>query len=286
MKCGLVQILAVAMVLGQTVSMDAYGFLPKGFIRMHELITGEPVSGVTKVAELATSGKVRIVDTLYAEVYDIIEELDSVNFEQFQYINEEEVYTKVNKLLEIRELVKKSTHDNDKLLKKLDNKISHIIENLQNSKQNIRFDIAQNYLYYNSIKNTISKIYKTSSLDKVNILLIHEAFKRMGIDFGHINEHLPLGKMINELEKVKDKLEINILAKQKIQNKIDILLLHIDIKKPIQITKQDTRDTQSMRNVISISIAVCAIVTLCIVLLIAVRNKHRTNAGVRLLNWV
>ena len=74
-----------------------------------------------------------------------------------------------------------------------------------------------------------------------------------------------------------------VLDKYKILGEIDKILKYINEEN--RRPRYDTPDTQSMRNVIDISIAVCAIVTLCIVLLIAVHNKHQTNAGERLHNW-
>ena len=134
------------------------------------------------------------------------------------------------------------------------------------------------------IKSKIRKI-DTSPLNAKDIQSVRKTCNNAGIDCANIGTHLSTAKLEEKLEKVKDVLDGRIEYAQKIRNKIDRLLLHINIKKSTQ-TAQDTRDTQSIRNVIGISIAVCAIVTLCIVLLIAVHNKHRANAEVRLLKWV
>ena len=88
--------------------------------------------------------------------------------------------------------------------------------------------------------------------------------------------------MLLQVQKV---LFDKIAVKRTLVDKINTLLVDMFKNKQIQ-TRCDTHDTQSMHNVIGISITVCAIVTLCIVLLIAVHNKHRTNAEFRLFDKV
>ena len=195
------------------------------------------------------------------------------------------MYFLIKKILDIRERIFKSTHeDTTTVLKKIDEALSTIVPNLENIKKKTMTDITKNYMYHQQIENEIFKI-KYTSLD-VNINSIRKTCKDAGIDCSHIGTHLSKAQILQELEEEKGKLVSKMQYGENIMHRMRDLLHHIDIKKPIQTIKHDTRDTQSMRNVIGISIAVCAIVTLCIVLLIAVHNKHRANAEVRLVNWV
>ena len=287
MKCRLIQILAVAMLLGQTVSMLTFEFLPKGFIRMFELAIGEHVLGSANVAESAAiTGVIKSIDKLHAELNAIKQQLDTINFEQLDYTNKGQVHVMIEKLFEIREHARKSTYkDNDTLLKKVNKEIDLLITNLQKAKQNIENDMEQYTEYYKPIQTEIFKIFKKSSISSVNIQSIRDTCKKADINVGNIGKHLKPNQMINKLIRAEELLDDKIENKYEIMCKIQVLLWHINRNGYVQ-KAHDTRDTQSMRNVIGISIAVCAIVTLCIVLLIAVRNKHRTNTGVRLVKWV
>ena len=138
-------------------------------------------------------------------------------------------------------------------------------------------------MYLQQINNEIFKIENLAA--PVDIERIRNICKKAGIDFPNTGERLWPEQILQKLENEEGILDIKIKYVENIVHRLHELLLHVAIKKPIQAW-QDTRDTQSMRNVIGISIAVCAIVTLCIVLLIAVRNKHRANAEVRLLKWI
>ena len=104
------------------------------------------------------------------------------------------------------------------------------------------------------------------------------------IDFKNIDKYLSLGQIEEKLIQVYNRLDIKIRDKCIVVGGMHRILW--DIKNGIMQMKHDTRNTQSIRNVIGISIAMCAIVTLCIVLPIVLHNKNRANTEVRLHNWI
>ena len=303
MKCRLVQILAVAMLLGHTVSAPGYEWV----MSLFKSAADEPaVLDTARLLGPAESRGEIPVDTLSKEVNTAIEKLDTAKqklaitqqkldtakqlfnakFVPYPYTNEEQAYSIVKKLLDIKERVVQSTHkDTNTLVTKMNKEIDDIVPNLRNAQENIEKDIDQDLAYFHQINNKIRKI-KTSPLSAEDMQSIRDTCNNAGIDCSNIGTHLSTAQLEEKLKEVKNILHSRITNKQQIHDKIYKLLLDIRIKKFLQTMKHDTRDTQSMRNVIGISIAVCAIVTLCIVLLIAVHNKHRTNTGVRLFERV
>ena len=309
MKCGLVQILAVTMILGHTVlanwynsAISSYKLAPEPAVldgvKVLERVETD-VHTASKDRRLLTSksedvsertglltvknGDVELVNMLGIQVDNAIQELaiakkqlaitkkqfDAakepfaiVKFSQFTYKNEEQAYSIVKKTLELKELVLKSIYeDRNMLLTKIDEALGAIVPNLRNAKENAIADMSENYVYLHQIKSKIRKI-DTSSLNAEDMQSIRKTCNNAGIDCANIGTHLSTAQLEEKLEKVKDVLDGRIEYAQKILEKMHDLLLHIDIKKSMQITKHDTRDTQSMRNVIGISIAVCAIVTM------------------------
>ena len=283
MKCGLVQILAVAMVLGHTVLAPWLKFPSK--ILTSKIKDKDGVSGVTTLLESTVeSEEMKLVKKLLAEVDTKIRELFTANFIQFTGTTEEPAYVTVNKLLSIKKyLMQYTDEDTNTLLTEVNKKIDVLVENLQKAKQKIENNIRQNNYDHHDINNEIFRI-SSSSFSDVKIQWVRDVCNKAGIGFPNTDEELQL-KDKKKLKQVEKVLDDQLVKNRIIVRKIDILLWQIKNNKIMQ-TWDDTRDTQSMRNVIGISIAVCTIVTLCIVLLIAVRNKHRTNAGVKLLNWV
>ena len=124
MKCGLVQILAVAMLLGHTVSMLNVDAWMKS---LRNLVIGEPsASGVAKFAESAAeSGELQLANTLPDAVNAAIQQVTAYDFTKFNIANEEEAYGMVNELLDIKKHVKDSTHaDRTKLLDNINTEIA------------------------------------------------------------------------------------------------------------------------------------------------------------------
>ena len=276
MKCRLVQILAVAMLLGHTVAINIFEFLPTGlrYALKPTEITGKQhaILDGTRIVELTRSNGMKSIDTLRVEVATIKKQLATVNFAQFEGTNKEPVYTMINKLFEIRRHVLESTHEDRAMLReKIDKEIDVLVENLRKTIKDFENDITQNYMNNQPIKREVSNIGRTGSLSDVDI------------EFLNIDENTLLEQMLEKLVEMEEVFS-NKIVKPIILRRMRNLLNHIIQNTLIQ--GYDTRDTQSMRNVIGISIAVCAIVTLCIVLLIAVRNKHRTNTGVRLFDRI
>ena len=172
------------------------------------------------------------------------------------------------------------------LLDEVNTKLINIAEELRNNKQTTDYYIKQYRKYHKQLIVEYQNIRDTGTVSDYNIESIHKVCNEAGIDCTNIHKDLSLEEMDKELLVVDDVLRHKLWNKHMIvPEKKDTLLWHIHDNKPIPI-EYDTRDTQSIRNVIGISIAVCAIVTLCIVLLIVVCNKNRTNAEVRLLNEV
>ena len=283
MKCGLMQILAVAMVLGHTVLTPGLSMLG------HELDTAmetgaHAVSDVTRDARLAESNR-KGLNRLDAALDAVKQQLTSYNLLHFDNADEGQSYFIVDKLFNIRKRAIKYTHeDQTMLLDNVGNEINALIEQLRKNKQKIENYITQHEKYIKQIDEELTKIRNTRSLSGVNIQLIHDICNEEAINFPNIGEHISLEQMIEELTRVKDTLSDDIKIEKKILPEVRDLLNHI-IMNPIR-TRRDISDTQSMRNVIGISITVCAIVTVCIVLLIAVNNRHQTNTGVRLHEWV
>ena len=341
MKCRLVQILAVAIVLGHTVLLEI--LTPEEIERQLDLLfeidkpnawdtlrlaestvnTNEPtVSGITRLAESTAkaneptvsgisrlaestvntneptvSGISRLAEstltlesseteanTLLSKINNIIGKLSIYDFTKFDDTNKEQVYDMVDELFSIKKRIKDSTHkDRDMLLEKVNTEINAFIKNSKVTFKNARKQVRNMHNKLQEIKNIIAAIDKPQ-LSYKDIQLIHDRCKNVGIYLPDINKYAQLKQIRQKLVEVQKKIQKEIISDGKTQYQIAELFTHIK-KKPIEM-RNDIRDTQSMRNVIGISIAVCAIVTLCIVLLIAVRNKHRTNAGVRLVNWV
>ena len=283
MKCRLVQILAVAMVLGHTVLAPGLK-LKKIKSMFNSEKRGEPAtSSVISVAEPAASD-IESISTLRTEVDIATELLTAIEFTQFGNTKFKEAYEKVNKLFGIKQRVLEFTHkDQDRLLKKMDKEIDSFTEKLRNAMQNTNTYIRKNDMYRQEIVKEFN--INTESLSDVKIERIRNICNKAGINFPNTGTHLSLIQIRQKVEQVNKALDTKIEYANNILHRMLKLSNYID-KNPIRIMKRDTRDTQSMRNVIGISIAVCAIVTLCIVLLIAVHNKHRANAEVRLLKWV
>ena len=59
---------------------------------------------------MAENDKVKLVNTLHVDVNNAIQEFDNVNFAQFPYTNEKQVYAKVNNLLNVKKRVMDSAH--------------------------------------------------------------------------------------------------------------------------------------------------------------------------------
>ena len=299
MKCGLMQILAVAMVLGHTVSMDNFNLKElrnelESVVETSEHVsdvtrgtasaveTDTHVAGVTRAVESAESSGEKSVDVLLVELDALVEELSNINLAEFPYTNQAEVYLMVDKLLGIRESAGKLTDKNKLIiLNKVDKEIDNIVEKIEKVEQKAEIYIMQNYMYRERIDKELN-IINTRSLHDVNIPWIREVCSMVGIEFSDTDKYLKPQKIRKKLIDVDKVLYNKIMYTDIILDKIYTLFNHIAIKK-IQAV-YDTPDKQSVRNVIGIS-AVCAIVTLCIVLLIAVRNRNQANTGVRLHNW-
>ena len=281
MKCGLMQILAVAMVLGHTVLTPGLSMLG------HELDTAietgaHAVLSATRGVRLATSEEVILVNTLHTELDATIQEFTGYNFAHIDNTNLKQVSDMVEKLLDIRKRAMVLTHEyKDALFEKVDNKIDNIVANLQNAEQNVNTYINQNCMYRQWIDKVTDKGDNTHLLSDVDIQWIRDVCNRVDINFVN-NEHLSQDQMIELLKRVDVVLYIDIEIKRIVFNEVRELLNHININKPI--LKHDILDKQTMRN--AINIAVYSIVTLCILLLIVVCNRNQTNAGVRLYNWV
>ena len=284
MKCRLVQILAVAVLLGHTVLN--FNFNRVNSLFESRVIDEQYISGVTSITKSAASEEVKL-DKLHTKVDSVIEKLTLYNFAQFDGTNKKQAYNMIDKVFKIRKYVLKSTHkDKDKLLKKMDTEINALVKKLRIAMKNPNEYINQMEKYCKRIAEELIKIRSTHSLRDVNIQWISDRCNEAGIKFLNINEHLQPEQMKKKLLELEKVLDTKARDKYKILHRMYKLLKYINGNNYIRIINRDTRDTQSMRNVIGISIAVCAIVTLCIVLLIAVRNKHRANTGVRLVNWV
>ena len=282
MKCGLVQILAVAMVLGHTVSMlDVDAWMKY----LRNLPKDEPsASGVTKVAKSVESGEMQLANTLPKKVDDAIQQITDYNFAEFENENKKQKYPIVDQLFDIRKSVKDSAHVNkNRIITNIDKSVSTFVEKLQNAAKNAQHDLTEYKYYLPQIDKGLSNIINNGPRSSVKIEWINKVCSKAGIELLNTDEYLPVGQMTLKLIEAKKVLKDKIAKTDMIVREIGKLLHNLGIK---IMRTYDTRDTQSMRNVIGISIAVCAIVTLCIVLLIAVRNKNRTNAGVRLVNWV
>ena len=98
-----------------------------------------------------------------------------------------------------------------------------------------------------------------------------------------LNDYLKNIKNILQLEIRKEALKNEIDDKRALVYNVHKILKHI-IDNYMFIARYDRTDKQSMCNIIGVSIAVCAIVTLCIALLITVHNKNQANTKVKLLN--
>ena len=238
------------------------------------------------VEKPTTSREVILIDKLYAEFANAKSQLVTVNFEQLDNTNIEKVRDIVNNLLDIRKRADESTHEEkDILFTNVDNEINALEKKLQKARKNIDDVLKQNNLYQKQIYQEVSKMYRERPVSEVDIRLVRDTCNKAGIECPNINEHLSQEEMEQKLEEVYKALANKVIDKRILVYKIYDLLINIKMNKYKQ-KWYDMRDTQSMRNVITISIAVCVIVTLCIVLLIAVCNKNRTNTGVRLFDRV
>ena len=167
----------------------------------------------------------------------------------------------------------------------MDEALDKFEENLKNTKENINRYYEQNKLYRDRIIHMIRKIDNNRPFSDVDTKWIFNEFYAKGDDYTNMKIILSLEDVTKKLRQREYAIHIKIANKPKIIDNLNDLKIYIDDQKFRQ-KRYDTRDKQSMRNVIGISITVCVIVTLCIVLLIAVRNQNQTNAGVTLLNWV
>ena len=275
------QILTVAMVLDYTVSMLNF-FSKLGDELEPTIKTVEDTSPSIKRVIESKNGVVKSFDELYAEFGAIKKQLADVNFDLLD--NNIKIHVMIDKLFNIRKHAKRFRHKDSKLFKEVNNEIDSFVIKLKKLMENVKNDIKQKQVYLQSIQHEISKL-SDGSVSDIDIPLIRNTCTEAGIKCPNINEHLSPTEIKEKLKKVQNMLLVKMQFRNMLRVKIHTLLKHIE-EKNRQIIKHDTRDTLSMRNVIGISIAVCAIVTLCIVLLIAVRNKNRVNAEVRLLNWV
>ena len=296
MKCGLVQILALAVLLGHTVSMlgwtvamNIFGFLPIGLrdtLNPTEVVEDEHILDGIKLIKFTKSGKVRLMNTLDAKVDNMIQDFVAINFAQFKLKDYEKMYDMIDKLFDLENLIEKSKHEDSLImLHDLNREILSLVKKLELEKENLNLLIDNKKIIRRKIITTLAKIKYMDPHHNVDIKLINNLHKITNVDFKNRGKHLSLGEIVKKLKQATNELDVDITDKYALVHKIYDLLHDISLENR-QITKQDIRDTQSMRNVIGISIAVCAIVTLCIVLLIAVRNKHRVNTEVRLFERV
>ena len=313
MKCRLVQILAVAMLLGHTVSMFSLKFRklepkltsipeklePKLTSTFNELehklesifkelrykhTTNKHVTSISKRAISAKNNEARLVEAAHIKISNAIAKL--ANYEyivQFDSKYATQPYAIVDRLLNLREILAKSKKDKQiKMVNDIDNDIYRFKAQLETTQQDIKTYIKKKNVERMEITEKIVKL-EPNLLRDINRPLKH-AQSKTSVDSKNTNKILH--KQIKALIKKEEILYNDIKYAHKISYRMHRLLRHINRNGYRKQTEHDTRDTQSMRNVIGISIAVCAIVTLCIVLLIAVRNKHRTNAEVRLFERV
>ena len=282
MKCRLVQILAVAMVLGHTVLTPFFKVKVKWVEEIPNLKTDEYLLSITKVTK-SKHGVVKSIDTLRSEFSAIKTQFADVNFELFNDKNIKKIHAMIDKLYDIRGHVKRFRHkEKSTLLKEVNNEIDSFVTNLRNAMDDAEKDIEQNKNYQTQIIDVIDKIDKFGSFYG-EILPIRDAGSKVGIEFPNTKICI-IKRDEKKLRQVEDILDDRIADKRIILNEMYNLLWYI-ARKNLAVY-YDTRNTELVRNVIGISIAVCAIATLCIVLLIAVHNKNRTNAEVRLVNWV
>ena len=108
MKCRLMQILAVVIVLDHTVL--APGFNLRSPLDSVAIAGENDILNGLKCLNLAENDKVKLVNTLHVDVNNAIQEFDNVNFAQFPYTNEKQVYAKVNNLLNVKKRVMDSAH--------------------------------------------------------------------------------------------------------------------------------------------------------------------------------
>ena len=249
-------------------------------------LTGKHQPGTTKqqlsgMHQLATLNKFSVKHQLTT----IKKELNAVNVKQFKGTDSRQAHAMLKKLFDIKKFLLQFTHEEKTTLLEVDNKIQYIVKKLEETAQNTENYITKNDNYRKWINQELTTIEKSNSLKNVNIPLIDEVCGELGIYFEMKNEYLDPEEIKTVLIQMDNELNSRTKYAKKMLDEIHTLSNYIAKNKPKKI-EHDTRDTQSMRNVIGISIAVCAIVTLCIVLLIAVHNKHRANAEVRLLKWV
>ena len=191
MKCRLVQILAVAMLLGHTVSIYAANAwtIPLEKLRVElassatkvtdsaaktdepvvlndarlvESAVGEStVSGVARLVESAAeSGELQLANTLPGEVNAVIQKVTAYDFTKFNIANEEEAYGMVNKLLDIKKHVYDSTHaDRTKLLENINIEIDNIKEKLNKIMNSHKYSLNGNMLYYMQILEKIDNVH-------------------------------------------------------------------------------------------------------------------------------
>ena len=277
MKYRLVQILAVAMILSQTVSTRTY-YPAKLEHILDSSIDDYTALSDSKLAKSARSDEVKLVDALQDEVDDVITQFSTINLVQFSRKNINQVYDIIDRLFDLKERLINSKHYNKvTMFNDVDNEIGNIKTHLQTIKKNAKIFIKNKEAESRQIAKEIAKI---DNIDNVSIPLISDTSNML-------NDYL------KNIKKKVDKKEALIQKNKALKNEIDdkrglvcdvrCLLRHIIKNNDIRI-KYDRPDKQSMCNIIGISIVVCAIVTLCITLLIAVHNKNQANTKVKLLN--
>ena len=192
MKCGLIHILVVAMVLGQTVSID--GFVDQWVRSLLGLTTvgGYLVPSLKRV-ESSTNSAIKLINELRTEFNAIKKRLAAFKFEQLDDTNTEEVRDMINNLYDIRKCAKEFRHKyKHRLVKNVDDEINALETNLEEAKQNAEDDIEQNREYYRPIHKKFFDIYNPASLRDINIQSIHNTCSEAGIKCPNIDENTSL----------------------------------------------------------------------------------------------
>ena len=269
------------MILSHTVLTPCFNWVRHMFNSETDEHAVSSISSLSSVTDSLESDEM-ILENILPEVVNV-KTPDTIDL-QFRSKDYKQMHDCLKNLFKIRKYILKSTHEDQSMLLTVNKKIDNIEEKLENAKKNTYTDIVHNHLYREKIAKEFINIGNAHSVSGAHIVFINDACNKAGIKFSIKGQHLSSGQMRKVLIQVDTVMYKKIVDQYKIFDNISELLEYIYKKK--QRMRYDTRDKQPMRKVIGISIAVCAIVTLYIILLIALHNKNRANPKVELFDWV
>ena len=279
MKCELVQILTVAMILGQIMSMFKFDSqeLKKVFDSMK---TKNTINNIQN-ARLTEHKELELIDVLYNNINYAIKHLSTGNCLQFDSQNAKKIYTIVDKLLDLRENILEYKFKNKfVIVDDIDENIDRLKIQLEEKKKDLETYIKNKIAKRKQINMEIDKIENPEFHSNAKIPLQRNRGWIEAIYFKLTGKDLQLEQRKRVIRE-EEVLDGEIKYAQKILHRISRLTRYITRNDYLKI-RYDTPDKKPIHKVIGI--AVCSIVTLCIILLIATRNKNQANTKVELLN--